>query len=283
MPTQVELLKKYGLSVRGHLGQHLLIDPNMQRKIVGLLDPGAGDFVLEIGPGLGALTGHLLERGVRVFAIERDPVFAGILKKEFASFKGRLVILEEDILKINLKKLLGARAKRKGWKVIGNLPYYITAPILFTLMEHRSRISRAVLTMQKEVADRLIASPGTKDYGRLTLGVRYAADVRHAFDIAPSCFTPQPEVDSSVITLTFHSQSALRKRVDEAFLFHLIRLAFSQRRKTLLHLLVRDKKIKMGREELLQILRHLGFSQTVRGEELLLKDYMVLTKFLKKG
>ncbi len=284
MSTQIELLKKYGLSVRGQSGQHLLIDPNIQRKIVDLLDPKPGDTILEIGPGLGALTEEILNRGAKVWAVEKDERFVEILKGEFAdSLKGRLKIVSGDILKFDLKKIVPKKAgKNFRLKVASNLPYYITTPILFHLIRYRDRIETAVLTMQKDVAARLLASPGSKDYGRLTLGVRVAADVRHGFDIPPTCFTPPPEVDSSVVVLTFYPGSKLPKDLDEKFLFALIQTAFGQRRKTLFSLLGRDPKIKVDRSRLAQIFESLGFPSKVRGEELLLKDYLALAKEIQK-
>ncbi|HXV28297.1 MAG TPA: 16S rRNA (adenine(1518)-N(6)/adenine(1519)-N(6))-dimethyltransferase RsmA, partial [bacterium] len=280
MSTQIALLKKYGLPIRGNSGQHLLIDPNIQRKIVDCLDLEPRDKVLEIGPGLGALTEEMLSRGAKVWAVEKDQRFVEILKGEFAKeFKGRLEIIHKDILKLKWEE--GAFSKIKGkWKVISNLPYYITAPILFYLIDVRRFISKAVLTMQKEVADRLLAAPGSKDYGRLTLAVRYAADVRHLFDISPTCFTPQPKVDSSVLELVFHEGFQMPKNVNEDFLFYLIRLAFSQRRKTLLHILAHDPKIKKKRSQLMEVLESVGLSPSVRGESLLLKDYFSLAEKL---
>jgi 16S rRNA (adenine1518-N6/adenine1519-N6)-dimethyltransferase len=136
--------------------------------------------------------------------------------------------------------------------------------------------------MQKEVANRLLAAPGSKDYGRLTLAVRYAADVRHLFDIPPTCFTPRPEVDSSVVELRFHTDSQMPKNIDQAFLFYLIQIAFSQRRKTLLHLLARDPKIRVDRQKLLGIFQKLGLPSSVRGESLLLKDFLSLAEELRE-
>ena len=228
MSTQVDLLKKYGLPIRGFVGQHLLIDPNIQKKIVEGLDPQPGDLILEIGPGLGALTGELLKRDLNVWTVEKDDRFVEILQKEYGTFaKDRFHILHQDILKINLESDIFS--KKKGtWKVISNLPYYITAPILFHLIEHRQRIQCAVLTMQREVARRLVAAPGSKDYGRLTLGVRYSADVQHLFDIPPNCFTPKPQVHSSAVKLTFHQSSQKPKDIDETLLFYVIKIVFSR-------------------------------------------------------
>lgn len=295
LATQVGLLKKYRIPVRGHSGQHLLIDPNLQRKIVDLLAPVPRDRILEIGPGLGALTGEILKRGAKVWAVEKDRRFVEILQNELPSaLRKNVKLIHGDILEFDLDDILRhpepAKGRRRisrsfgpaglrmtsGFKVVSNLPYYITAPVLFHLFRYHRLISTAVLTMQKEVARRLLALPGTKDYGRLTLAVRYHAYVEHAFDIPPDCFTPRPEVDSSVLKLRFHRESERAKHVDETFLFRLIQLAFSQRRKTLFHLLAKDARIGRSRDELLEFFRSLGLSPTVRGEELLLKDYLLL-------
>ena len=290
--TQIALLKKYGLAVRGLSGQHLLIDPNIQRKIVELVSPQPREWILEIGPGLGALTGEILAAGARVIAIEKDRRFSEILEGEWGGdYKGRLRVVNEDILKTGLKKLLssqrrflpaGGNSKSiSKLKVVSNLPYYITSPVLFWLIANRTHIERAVLMMQREVADRLLAQPGNKDYGRLTLAIRYYAEVRRAFDVSRNCFTPKPAVDSTVLTLDFHPPSRFPKGIDENFLFHLIQSAFAARRKTLLHQLARDAQIGKSRHELIQILGRLGISESTRGENLLLKDYLSLADELQ--
>jgi 16S rRNA (adenine1518-N6/adenine1519-N6)-dimethyltransferase len=280
MSTQIALLKKYGLPIRGYSGQHILIDPNVQRKIVNSLDPKPRDKVLEIGPGLGALTEEILKRGSRVLAVEKDKRFAEILEGELSRDYGKkLEIIHGDILKLKLDRLKPSKDKTL-WKVMSNLPYYITAPILFHLIGYRRLVSKAVLTMQKEVANRLLAPPGSKDYGRLTLAVRYAADIRYLFDISSTCFTPRPEVDSSVVELTFHSDSQMPQHMDEPLLFHLIQAAFSQRRKTLLHIFSRDPKIKKNRDALLLIFKAAQIDPSARGENLLLKDFFTLTEKL---
>ena len=295
MATQIELLKKHRLPIRGIMGQHLLIDPNMQRKIVDFLAPGPKDKVLEIGPGLGARTGEILKRGVSVIAIEKDERFIPVLEEEFRVYGKKFKLFRGDILETNLRVILRAilkdssaalRVTREGegrsqLKVISNLPYYITAPILLKLIEARKLFSEAVLTMQKEVAQRLIAFPGTKHYGRLTLAVRYGAEVEHGFDIPKTCFTPAPEVDSSVVRLIFHKGPALLKSAEEKSLFNLIRIAFSQRRKTLLRVLSGERSLGTDRPRILEIFKSLGLSEKVRGEELLLKDFMALAAQLK--
>lgn len=283
MPTQIDLIKKYDLILRGRLGQHILIDPNIQRKIVDLLGLRAGDRVLEIGPGLGALTAEMLGRGAEIWAIEKEEKFVGILEREYVpGAEGRLHLIQGDILEMDLAKILPRRGRPgPGFTVVGNLPYYITAPILFHLVDHRSLIREAVVMVQKEVASRIVAGPGTKDYGRLSLTLRYFADVRIAFSVPPTCFTPAPEVDSSVIVLTFRRKTGGEQPVDERLLFHLIQLAFGKRRKTLLHLLSQDRGLKVTRGRLERIFEECGWPKTVRGEELLLKDFIALSESLQ--
>lgn len=279
MQTQIDLLKKYGLSVRGHLGQHLLIDPNMQRKIVDLLELTPKDNVLEIGPGLGALTGNILGRCARFVAVEKDEKFVSILNQEYPEFQGKSnEVIQSDILDFDFAPVVESKSKTP-WKAVSNLPYYITAPILFKLLEYRRHFSKMVLMMQKEVADRLVANPGSKAYGRLTLGIRYAGNVEHAFDVSPNCFTPKPEVGSSVVVFTPHPKPALSPE-KEKFLMHLIQVAFGQRRKMFIRLLSEDEQTGKSREEIQRIFEAKGISQTARGEELLLKDYFALVEAL---
>jgi 16S rRNA (adenine1518-N6/adenine1519-N6)-dimethyltransferase len=280
MTTQIELLKKYKIPVRGHLGQHLLIDPNVARKIVQLLDLKPGDVVLEVGPGLGALTWLLLEHPIRVLVVEKDKRFVEILRQEWQilceqnSVKSELRLEHADFLEWNLEKEIQAYPTIK---VVSNLPYYITAPILFRLIENRTRISQAVLMMQKEVAARLSAKPGSEDYGRLTLGVQYAADLKASFDVPPACFTPQPEVGSSVIQLCF-KQPLFASAAEERF-FDLVKLAFSQRRKTLVSLLARSGWFQ-SRGQVLGLVQTAGLPADVRGEKLNLKDFLKMTEIL---
>lgn len=283
MSTQIQLLKKYGLPVRGRLGQHLLIDPNLQRKIVDALEIEKGDYVFEIGPGLGALTELILQKGARVWAIEKDERFAEILRGELeGDYRDQLTVICQDILKFKFAAL-PALPKKMKWKIVSNLPYYITAPILFFLIDARQFISKAVLMMQKEVAERLNAIPGNKSYGRLTLGVRYSADVRHLFDVAATCFTPPPEVDSSVLELTFRDRPKLPAGIRDEDVFHVIQIAFSQRRKTLFRL-VRDAfKKEISKPELEDIFKRLKLNEKIRGEDLLLKDFIELTARLQQA
>jgi len=276
MTTQTQLLKKYGIPVRGNSGQHLLIDPNIQEKIVDALNPSPKDKILEIGPGLGALTHLILKKGSRVWAVEKDERFVHILEGEYGrDYRDHLKVIHEDALKLKFEKLK-AKPSTAKWKLVSNLPYYVTAPILFHVFESWKLFSKAILMMQQEVAKRLIATPGTKDYGRLSLAAKFYADTRILFNVSPGCFSPKPQVQSSVVELDFHPESKLPEGLDRETIFKLIKVAFSQRRKTLLHLLSDNPEIGKSKESLKAIFQNIDFSEKVRGEELLLKDYFKL-------
>ncbi len=276
--TQVDLLKKYGLNVRGRLGQHILIDANVSRKIVEALELTPNDRVLEIGPGLGALTGELLASGAHVAAVEKDPRFAAVLEAELKPVYGKQFDLYcADFLEFDFAKHGGAEG---SWKVISNLPYYVTAPILFRLFEQHTFFSRAVLMMQREVARRLAAKPGTKDYGRLSVGCQYYTRIHPVRDVPPSCFTPRPQVDSSVVELIFKPAAERLPPDQEARLFNLVRTAFSQRRKTLLPLLAGSPEISKTREAIREVLERLHLPSKVRGETLSLDQFIALSQAL---
>jgi len=279
MKTQIDLLKTYGLQIRGILGQHLLIDPNLQRKTVNLLELSEGDWVLEIGPGLGALTGWMLECGARVAAVEKDPRFLKVLEEIYAREieEGRLILVQGDILETDFKKLRTRHGITGKTKLAGNLPYYITAPILFKVFEDRELFSRAVFTMQLEVAARIFANPGSKDYGRLSVMVRLFTDVTHAFDISPGCFTPAPKVRSSVIVCDFHHRPLKGGHAREQEISEFVKVAFSQRRKKLISVLARHDKFGLSKADWQEIFKKRGFPESVRAEELLLKDFLTLS------
>ncbi|OQA57862.1 MAG: Ribosomal RNA small subunit methyltransferase A [Candidatus Omnitrophica bacterium ADurb.Bin277] len=289
MVGQVHLLKKYGVRVRGHLGQHLLMDPNTVRKIVDALDLENGETILEVGPGLGALTSEILSRGHRVIAVEKDPKFIEILEAEVGPhFPGLLEVIPGDVLDCDLTKIINKFSPTntrcltpgvgRGGKVVSNLPYYISTPILFHLIDHRECFHSAVLMMQKEVAARMTAKPRTKDYGRLSVSSSLFGTAETLFDVSPKCFLPAPEVTSRVIRFTFnHAPSA----GDETFLPELIRIAFCERRKTLLSLLLKYLKPKRERPEIESAFEKLGLSSKVRGEELTTGQFKALAQALK--
>jgi len=280
MLTQIELLKKYGLRIRGHLGQHLLMDPNTIRKIVDALELRPGEHVFEIGPGLGAVTQEILRRGFPLLAVETDKKFVEILTGElFPEYPDHFRLIHGDILKSDPAKMIrewaGTGAKVKA---IGNLPYYISTPILFHLIEHAEVFSSAVLMLQKEVAARLTSQAGDEDYGRLSVTSRLYGETEFLFDVSPKCFLPPPEVTSRVVRYVFRDHL---KTGHEKFLLEIIRVAFSQRRKTLLSLLAHDLKPKHEREKLECIFEKLGFSSKIRGETLSLEQFVLLTKALE--
>ena len=278
---QIQLLKKYELSVRGFRGQHLLIDENIQRKFVSLVHPKLGETILEIGPGLGAITELLLKEGAKVIAVEQDKRFIEILMGELGHDFKDLKLVQGDILKTDLRKY----ALQKGkLKVVGNIPYFITSPILLHLIKYRTVIDSVYLTVQREIADRIFAQPGSKAYGRLSLLVRFYADVDRAFEISRNCFSPKPKIDSTVIELVF--RKTLPNSVDEALLFELIKYSFSARRKKVLNSITEayqasGKDQKISKEEIKALLKEAGLEENMRAEQLMLKDFIRLAELFQ--
>lgn len=270
---QIQLLKKYGLSVRGVRGQHLLVDENIQRKFISLVNPLKGEVIVEIGPGLGAITELLLQSGAKVIAIEQDQSFIEILKGELGGDYQNLKLIHADVLKVNLKKYVSAGSTIK---VVGNIPYYITSAILLYLIGHRTLIDSAYLTVQREIADRIFAQPGTKAYGRLSLLVRFYADAARAFEISRNCFSPKPKVDSTALELTFRRK--LPASVDETVLFNLIKFGFGTRRKNILNAISEGFRGQVTKPEVKALLNEAGFQESTRAEELMLKDFIRLAE-----
>lgn len=277
---QIQLIRKYSIRPQKVRGQNFLIDENIQKKIIDALELSKNDCVLEIGAGLGALTDGLANSGAKVYAVEKDKQFADILKEELASY-GNLCLLNDNILQLDFARLLkhATTSAKKKWKVAGNLPYFITSPILFHLIEQRQVIDFAIVMIQREVADRLLAQPGTKSYGRLTLAFRYHAEVNHVLDVSRRSFSPVPGVDSSVVKIAFHEKGMAG--LDEALLFKVIQAAFSMRRKNILNCLS-NSTLPISREEWKGILAGLKIPENKRAEELLLKDYLALTTHISK-
>lgn len=272
---QIQLLKKYELSVRGFRGQHLLIDENIQRKFVAAVNPKPGETIVEIGPGLGAITELLLAEGAQVIAIEQDPRFVEILKGELADDYENLSLVHSDILKVNLAKFVSAKKKIK---VAGNIPYYITSAILLYLIGCRKIIDSVYLTVQREIADRIFAQPATKAYGRLSLLVRYYCDARRLFEISRNCFSPKPKVDSTAIELVFRQK--LPVEIDETLLFDLIKHGFGKRRKNILNAFAEG--FSMPKDKLKTLLSEAGIPEKTRAEELMLKDFIRLAERFPK-
>jgi 16S rRNA (adenine1518-N6/adenine1519-N6)-dimethyltransferase len=271
--SQIQLLKKYGIVVRGTRGQHLLVDENIQRKFIGCFEPQASEAIVEIGPGLGALTGLLLESGARVIAVEKDPRFVEILEMELGKTYSNLKVLRGDILETDLSLLVPPNSKIR---VAGNVPYYITSQIFLHLIAHRKTVTSAVLTVQREIADRVLAQPGTKAYGRLSLLIRFYADVKRLFEISRSCFSPKPKVDSTTIELVFHETPSAG--IDEKIFFQLVKLSFSKRRKNILNALSDGLSGEMKKEEVRAMLEEAQISPKARAENLMQKDFIRLAE-----
>ena len=258
-----QVLKKYNIRLKKRLGQNFLIDKNIKDKIIEKADIKKTDTVLEIGSGLGALTEDLAQRAERLVAVERDEALCRILNEIMGPHKNAMVV-EADILEFDLGRF-------RSLKVIGNLPYYITSPVIQHLLEFRDSIDSILITVQKEVAQRLVASPGTKDYGSLTLYVQYYTEPKIEMMIKKYAFFPQPEVDSSLVKLKIREHPAVSVK-NEELLFKVIRASFGQRRKTLANAL------KTICHETKSILNSVDIDPKRRGETLSLKEFAKLAK-----
>ena len=259
---------EYGFRPLKRLGENYLIDGNIRGKILREAAVGADDTVLEVGPGLGALTGGLAETGARVFAVEKDRkafvALSAILGRRFPN----LELIHGDILKFDL----AAISAPGRIKLVGNLPYYITTPIIEYIVGNGKRISSALITVQREVANRLLALPGTKDYSSISCYVRYYTKPSYIHTIKRTAFYPEPEVDSSLIRLDVLDRPSVGVR-DEALLFRIIRGAFNQRRKSVINSLSREAALSIPKEELSDILKRAGIAPSVRPETLSLEDF----------
>jgi len=263
-----DIFTEYGFRPIKRLGENYLIDGNIRNKILKEADVCARDTVLEIGPGLGALTEGLAESGARVIAVEKDRKAFGALSEMLAGRYSNLTLIHGDILKFDASVI----ASSGRMKVVGNLPYYITSPIIEYLIENRRRIISALITVQREVANRLMASPGTKDYSSISCYVRYYTKPSYIHTIRRTAFYPEPEVDSSLIKLDILDRPSVEVR-DEKMLFRIIRGAFNQRRKSIINSLSREEALSIPKDELSKILKRAGIEPSVRPEVLSLEDF----------
>ncbi len=270
MMTQTALLQKYRIQIKGDLGQHLLLDANIVRKIVGALNPQIGQTVVEIGPGLGALTVELLRHGMNVIAIEKDPKFVNILEKELLpEFPDTFHLIEADVLKCNFREIC---EDLEEVQLVSNLPYYITTPILFKLIEETPAFSSAVLMMQKEVAEKIAAAPGSPKYGRLAAAAAAVGRSERLFSVAKGCFTPAPAVDSTVIRFSFKQRVKIEPTDMPAFL-EFVKSAFSERRKTLITLLLSQKGAKPNRLDMELIFKACDLDLKLRADQLKIEQF----------
>lgn len=272
----IAILNKYGFNFQKKFGQNFLIDTHVLEKIVRAAEIKKDDLVLEIGPGIGTLTQYLCEAAGKVIAVEIDRNLIPILTQDTLAAYDNVTVINEDVLKLDLRELAERENGGRPIKVVANLPYYITTPILMGLFEAHVPLSSITVMVQKEVADRMQAAPGGKDYGALSLAVQYYATPYIAANVPPNCFMPRPNVGSAVIRLTLHENPPVDV-TDEALLFKLIRASFAQRRKTLVNGLTNSPELSFSKEEVTEVLTACGFSLMVRGETLSLVDFARLS------
>lgn len=272
----IAILNKYGFNFQKKFGQNFLIDTHVLEKIVRAAEIKKDDLVLEIGPGIGTLTQYLCEAAGKVIAVEIDRNLIPILTQDTLAAYDNVTVINEDVLKLDLRELAERENGGRPIKVVANLPYYITTPILMGLFEAHVPLSSITVMVQKEVADRMQAAPGGKDYGALSLAVQYYATPYIAANVPPNCFMPRPNVGSAVIRLTLHETPPVDV-TDEALLFKLIRASFAQRRKTLVNGLTNSPELSFSKEEVTEVLTACGFSLMVRGETLSLVDFARLS------
>ena len=274
----IQVIQKHGFAFQKKFGQNFLIDAQVLDKIIAAAGVTADDMVLEIGPGIGTMTQYLAERARQVTAVEIDTNLIPILKETLSDYDN-VTVINEDILKVDIKKLAEEYNAGKPIKVVANLPYYITTPIIMGLFESGVPIDNITVMVQKEVADRMQVGPGSKDYGALSLAVQYYAEPYIVANVPPNCFIPRPNVGSAVIRLTRHQTPPVEVK-DRELMFKLIRASFNQRRKTLLNGLNNSPELSFGKEQSAAAIEQLGVPAAVRGEALTLEQFARLSDLL---
>lgn len=269
----IGILEKYKIKANKDLGQNFLINDDVIEKIIEKSQIEKNDLIIEIGPGLGVLTNLLLEKSDNVVAIELDKRMVEIISKRFI-LKNNLQIINEDVLKVDLNKLINERKKQTNInkvKIVANLPYYISTPIIMKLLEEKLEIDEIIVMVQKEVAQRLVAKTGTKDVGAITYAVEYFSEAEKVIDVPKESFIPSPKVESAVIKLKIRKKAYVQVK-DEKMLFNIIQKSFSQRRKTLVNALVNGKIVE-SKEKAEKIIKELNINENIRGEKLTLEDF----------
>jgi len=274
----IAVLQKYNFTFQKKYGQNFLIDSHVLEKIMDAAEIGKDDCVVEIGPGIGTMTQYLAERAGEVVAVEIDKNLIPILTETLADYKN-VSIINEDILKVDLNRIVEEKNGGKPVKIVANLPYYITTPIIMGLFENHVPVKSITVMVQKEVADRMQVGPGTKDYGALSLAVQYYAKPEIVAIVPPNCFIPRPNVASAVIRLTCHEKKPVEVK-DEKGMFALIRASFNQRRKTLANSLSNAQNLSLTREQVTEALESMQLSPTIRGEALTLEQFAALADIL---
>lgn len=276
--STIKILKKYNFYFQKKFGQNFLIDTHILDKIITASGVTKEDCVLEIGPGIGTMTQYLAENAREVIAVEIDKALIPILEDTLSTYDN-VTIINDDILKVDVNKLVEEKNGGKAIKVVANLPYYITTPIIMGLFESNTPLHSITIMVQKEVADRMQVGPGTKDYGALSLAVQYYAKPEVMIQVPPTCFMPKPKVGSTVIKLTRYDKPQVEV-IDDKFMFSLIRASFNQRRKTLINGLTNAKDLKLSKEKVVEALEQMGQPLTIRGETFTLQQFATLSNLL---
>lgn len=270
----IEVIQKYDFDFQKKFGQNFLIDERVLEKIISAAEVNKDDFVLEIGPGIGTMTQYLAENAREVMAVEIDKNLIPILSDTLSAYDN-VSILNADILKVDIAKIVEEKNGGKPVKVVANLPYYITTPIIMGLFESHVPIDSITVMVQKEVADRMQTGPGSKDYGALSLAVQYYAKPEIVANVPPNCFMPRPKVGSAVIRLTRHQNPPVQAK-DEKLMFRIIRASFNQRRKTLANGLKNSQELQFTKEQVEQAITECGLPLNIRGEALTLEQFAAL-------
>ena len=276
----IEIIQKYQFAFQKKFGQNFLINTGVLEDIIDAAEVTDEDMVLEIGPGIGTMTQYLCENARQVIAVEIDTNLIPILKDTLSAYDN-VRIINDDILKVDINELAREYNNGRPIKVVANLPYYITTPIIMGLFESHVPIESITVMVQKEVADRMQAGPGTKDYGALSLAVQYYSKPQIVVNVPPSCFMPQPKVGSTVISLRRHQQPVVQVE-DEKLMFKVIRASFNQRRKTLANGLNNYGGINLTKEQIQQSIEELGVPVNIRGEALSLEQFACLSNIIGK-
>jgi 16S rRNA (adenine1518-N6/adenine1519-N6)-dimethyltransferase len=274
----IAILQKYQFNFQKKFGQNFLIDTHVLDKIIAAADITKNDLVLEIGPGIGTMTQYLCENAREVVAVEIDKNLIPILEDTLSAYDN-VTVINGDILKVDINKIVEERNNGKPIKVVANLPYYITTPIIMGLFESHVPIENITVMVQKEVADRMQVGPGTKEYGALSLAVQYYAEPYIVANVPPNCFMPRPKVGSAVIRLTRHAEPPVQVK-DEKLMFQLIRASFNQRRKTLVNGISNASELSFSKEQITKALEQMGKPATVRGETFGLEEFATLANYL---
>lgn len=276
----IEILQKYNFTFQKKFGQNFLIDTRVLERIIAQAEITKDDMVLEIGPGIGTMTQYLCENAREVVAVEIDNSLIPILEDTLSEYNN-VTVINDDILKVDINKLVEEHNAGKPIKVVANLPYYITTPIIMGLFEKKVNVDSITVMVQKEVADRMKSGPRSKDYGALSLAVQYYSKPEIVANVPPNCFMPRPNVSSAVIRLKLYDEMAVKVE-NENLLFRLIRASFNQRRKTLVNGIKNSGELNYTKEQVVEALAKMGLNENIRGEALTLEQFGELSDILNK-